>query len=144
MTAQLKSAGHVLSDEQQLQAVIRSLPNNCEYLKVKLTHNDNIKAFFDVAGHVELEDERLGAAKAASNAFVAESSGTKSSGFKRKNNWKRYGKTKRLEKDPLRKIRNQIPRKENIFLRRETREKRSARIVKCWVISLVNVLSLKR
>ena len=65
MIAQLKSAGHVLSDEQQLQAVIRSLPNNCEHLKVKLTHNDNIKAFFDVARHVELEDEHLGTVKTA-------------------------------------------------------------------------------
>ncbi|KAH0729744.1 hypothetical protein KY290_000872 [Solanum tuberosum] len=51
MIAQLKSVGHVLSDEQQVQAVIRSLPNNWEHLKC------------------------LGAAKAASNAFVAESSG---------------------------------------------------------------------
>ena len=48
MIAQLKSAGHVLSDEQQVQAVIRSLPNNWEYLKVKLSHNDSIKTFSDV------------------------------------------------------------------------------------------------
>ncbi|KAH0639722.1 hypothetical protein KY285_036308 [Solanum tuberosum] len=68
MIAQLKGAGHVLSDEQQVQA---------EHLKVNLTHNDSIKNFFDVAHHVELEDERIGAAKATSNAFVAESSGTK-------------------------------------------------------------------
>ncbi|KAH0755134.1 hypothetical protein KY290_025404 [Solanum tuberosum] len=89
MIAQLKSVGHVLSDEQQVQAVIRSLPNNWEHLKVNLTHNDSIKTFSDVARHVELKDECLGAAKAASHAFVAESNGTKSSGFKRKKNWKR-------------------------------------------------------
>ncbi|KAH0671590.1 hypothetical protein KY289_026083 [Solanum tuberosum] len=82
MITQLKSVGHVLSDEQQVQTVIRSLPNNWEHLKVNLTHNDNIKTFSDVTRHVELEDERLGAAKAAFHAFVAESSGTKSSGFK--------------------------------------------------------------
>jgi len=58
--------------------VIRSLPNNWEHLKVNLTHNDSIKTFSDVARHVELEDERLGALKAYSNAFVAESSVTKS------------------------------------------------------------------
>jgi len=53
-------------------------------LKVNLTHNDSIKTFS--ANHVELEDERLGVANAASNAFVAESTGTKSSSFKRKKN----------------------------------------------------------
>ncbi|KAH0748633.1 hypothetical protein KY290_027865 [Solanum tuberosum] len=84
MIAQLKSIGHFLSDEQQVQAVIQSLPNNWEYLKVNLIHNDSIKTFSDVARHVEFEYERFGAAKAASNAFVAESIGTKSSGFKRK------------------------------------------------------------
>ena len=64
--------------------MIRSLPNSWEHLKVNLIHNDNIKTFSDVARHVELEDERLGAAKAASNAFMAESSGKDSSGFKSK------------------------------------------------------------
>lgn len=86
MIAQLKSVGHVLPDEQQVQAVIRSLLNNWEHLKVNLTHNDNIKTFAGVARHVELEDERLGAAKAVPNAFVAESSGTKRSSFKHKRN----------------------------------------------------------
>ena len=38
--------------------------------KVNLTHNDSIKTFFDVSRHVELEDERLGAAKIASIVFV--------------------------------------------------------------------------
>jgi len=33
------------------------------------------------------------------------------------------GKTKRMEKDSLRKIRSQIPTKENDFSRRETRVK---------------------
>ncbi|KAH0725073.1 hypothetical protein KY284_000938 [Solanum tuberosum] len=75
MISQLKSVVHVLSDEQQVQAMIQSLPNNLEHLKVNLTHNDSIKTFYDVAHHVELEDECLGAAKAASNAFVAEASG---------------------------------------------------------------------
>ncbi|XP_047269149.1 uncharacterized protein LOC124898926 [Capsicum annuum] len=83
MIVQLKNAGHVLSDEWQFQAVIRSLPKSWEYLKVKFTHNDNIKTFSDIARHVELEDEQLGAAKATSNAFMAESSGKNSSGFKR-------------------------------------------------------------
>ena len=72
MIAQLKSFGHILSDEQQVQAMIRSLPNSWKHLKVNLTLNDSIKTFSDVARHVKLEDERLGAAKAASNAFMEE------------------------------------------------------------------------
>uniref|UniRef100_A0A3Q7IVV7 Zinc finger, CCHC-type n=1 Tax=Solanum lycopersicum TaxID=4081 RepID=A0A3Q7IVV7_SOLLC len=64
MIPQLKSVGHVLSYEKKVQAVIRSLPNNWEHLKTNLTHNDSIKTFFDVALHVELEDEHLGATNA--------------------------------------------------------------------------------
>uniref|UniRef100_M0ZYM9 Uncharacterized protein n=1 Tax=Solanum tuberosum TaxID=4113 RepID=M0ZYM9_SOLTU len=72
MIAQLKSVGHVLLDEKQVQAVIRSLLNNWKHFKVNLTHNDSIKTFSDVARHVELEDERLGVVKAASNALMSE------------------------------------------------------------------------
>ena len=123
MITQLKSVVHVLLDEQQVQAVIRSLPNNCENWKVHLTHNDKIKTLSDVARHVEVEDERLGVAKAVFNIFVVESSGTKSSGFKRKNNWKRNGKEKETKKSPLTKIISQIPKKKNGSSRRETRVK---------------------
>ena len=38
-----------MTDEQQVQAVIRSLLNNWEHMHVNLTHNDNIKKFDDVA-----------------------------------------------------------------------------------------------
>ncbi|XP_075080296.1 uncharacterized protein LOC142165820 [Nicotiana tabacum] len=86
MIAQLKSVGHVLSDEQQVQAMFRSLPNNWEHFKVNLSHNDSIKTFVDIVRHVELEDERLGAAKVVLNAFVVESSGTKRSSFKHNRN----------------------------------------------------------
>ena len=84
MITQLKSVSHVLLDEQQV--VIRSLPNNWEHLKVNLTHKDSIKTFSNIARHVEVEDECLGAAKTTSNAYVVQSSATKSSGFKRKKN----------------------------------------------------------
>ena len=49
MISELKGVGHELTDEQQVQAVIRSLPNAWEYLKINLTHNDNIKTLDDVA-----------------------------------------------------------------------------------------------
>ena len=45
MITQLKSVGYVLSDEQHVQAVIRSIPNSWEHLKVNLTHNESIKIF---------------------------------------------------------------------------------------------------
>ena len=52
MISELKGAGHELTDEQQIQDVIRSLPNALEHLRINLTHNDNIKTFDDVAQHV--------------------------------------------------------------------------------------------
>ena len=56
MISELRAAGHEMTNEQQVQAVIRSLPSSWEYMHINLTHNDNIKTFDDVACHVELED----------------------------------------------------------------------------------------
>ncbi|GAV73421.1 UBN2_2 domain-containing protein [Cephalotus follicularis] len=58
MIRDLKNAEVVLSDEQQLQAVIRSLPNSWVNMRKILTHNENIKNFADVSRHVELEAQR--------------------------------------------------------------------------------------
>jgi len=58
MIRDLKGAGHDLSDEQQVQAVIRSLPDSWVHLKLIMTHNENIKTFADISRHVELEAER--------------------------------------------------------------------------------------
>jgi hypothetical protein len=41
--------------EQQVQAVIWSLPSNWEHMCVNFIHNDNIKTFDDVARHVKLK-----------------------------------------------------------------------------------------
>lgn len=55
---ELRSVGHdVLSNEQQIQAMIRTLSNQWEHLKVNLTHNESIKTFADATRYVELEDE---------------------------------------------------------------------------------------
>ena len=59
MISELRNTGHEMIDEQQIQAVIRSLPSNWEPMLVNLTHNNNIKIFDDVARHVELEEDRL-------------------------------------------------------------------------------------
>ena len=79
----LKVTGHILSDEQQIQTVIRSLPHSWEHMKVNLTHNESIITFDDVSRHLELEDERLEAAKSSSDVFMAESSQTRASGSRR-------------------------------------------------------------
>ncbi|XP_026419768.1 uncharacterized protein LOC113315726 [Papaver somniferum] len=57
MIRDLKSFGNVLTDEQQVLAVIRSLPDSWVHLKQILTHNEGIKHFSDISRHVELEVE---------------------------------------------------------------------------------------
>ncbi|GAV91515.1 UBN2_2 domain-containing protein [Cephalotus follicularis] len=64
MIRDLKNAGNALSDEQQVQAVIRSLPDSWVNMRHILTHNENIKNFADVSRHVELEAEREEAIRA--------------------------------------------------------------------------------
>ena len=62
----IKNDGHVLTDEQYVQAIIRLLPNNWEYMRVNITHNYSIKTFNDIKCHLELDDDRLEAAKTSS------------------------------------------------------------------------------
>ena len=49
MISELRGASHELTDEQQVQAMIRYFPSAWELLSINLTHNDNIKTFDDVA-----------------------------------------------------------------------------------------------
>ena len=64
--------------------MIRSLPSSWETMCLNLTHNENIKTFDDVACHLELEAERLEAAKPISSVHLAETSSHKASRPKRK------------------------------------------------------------
>ena len=58
----LKAAGNNLFDEQQVTAVIRSLPKpTWGQMKLVLTHSENINTFADISRHLELEAERMGA-----------------------------------------------------------------------------------
>ena len=83
MIRDLNAAGHILTDEQQVQAIIRSLPDSWLHMKQILTHNENIKIFKDISRHVELEADRI-VAKQTAQAFLTESNPHKTSGFKRK------------------------------------------------------------
>lgn len=83
MISKLKGAGHELSDRQQVQAVIHSLPKVWEHLRINLTHNGNAKTFDNVAQHVELEN-RLLADKPSGETYMIESKKFGSSGKGRK------------------------------------------------------------
>ena len=70
MMSELKDACHTLTDEQQVQVVYRSLPQNWEHMKMKLTHNENIKPLEYAMRHLELEEDRLMASKTSANAYM--------------------------------------------------------------------------
>ncbi|KAG5553390.1 hypothetical protein RHGRI_011316 [Rhododendron griersonianum] len=86
MIRELKVAGNNLSDEQQVQAVIRSLHSTAVWdnMSQNLTHNENLKTFDDVERHLVLEAERQEAAKPISSANMVESSSRQASRPKRK------------------------------------------------------------
>ncbi|KAK2987291.1 hypothetical protein RJ640_024654 [Escallonia rubra] len=63
MIGKLRDARHALTDEQQVRAVIMSLPASWANMKHILTHSENIKNFFDVSQHVILEAETRDADK---------------------------------------------------------------------------------
>ena len=106
MITELKDAGHTLTDEQQVQAVIRSLPHSWEHMKIHLTYNESIKSFEDAMRHLELEEDRLLAAKTDSSVYIAgpglhgasSSKRKRQGGFKR---WKRKGAESSAKKPKL-------------------------------------------
>ena len=53
-------------------------------MKVNMTHNESVKTFKDIQRHLELEDERLLAAKSSAQLYMADTNSRKASGFKRK------------------------------------------------------------
>ena len=59
MIQDLNVAGHILIDEQQVQPVIRSLPDSWLHMKQILAHNENIQNFKDISRHVELEADHI-------------------------------------------------------------------------------------
>ena len=59
MIQDLNATGHILTDEQHVQVVIRSLPDSWMHMKQILTHNENINFFKDISRHVELEADRI-------------------------------------------------------------------------------------
>ena len=74
MISELKDAGHTLTDEQQVQVVIHSLPQSKEHMKMHLIHNETIKTLEDVMRHLELEEDHLMASKTSVDVYMAGSS----------------------------------------------------------------------
>ena len=70
MVHELKVAGNNLTDEQQIQAVIRSLSDSWEQMKLNMTHNESIQTLEDLSCHLELETE-CRVAQGQSSAFFA-------------------------------------------------------------------------
>ena len=83
MVRDLNVLGHILTDEQQVQAIIRSLPDSWLHMKQILTHNDNIKILKDISRHVELEADRIVANQTA-QAPLTKANPCKTIGFKLK------------------------------------------------------------
>ncbi|XP_078171522.1 uncharacterized protein LOC144565598 [Carex rostrata] len=101
MISELKDAGHVLTDEQQLQAVIRSLPHTWEHMKVNLTNNESVTTFNDAARHLELEEDRIEASKPQETESAVHLAGSSSNGGqyqKRKSNYDHNGKQEKKHK----------------------------------------------
>ena len=73
MICELKDVSHVSTDKQQVQVVICCLLYSWEYMKMHLTHNENIKMMDDAMYHLELEEERLKAIKPNTNVYMATS-----------------------------------------------------------------------
>ena len=103
MIRELNYVGHTLTDEQQIQAVIRSLPNSWENMKINMTHNDNMKTFDDISRHVKLEDERLEATKASGQLYMAESNNRNAKNFKRNGKKRNFKKGKGMGKQNFQK-----------------------------------------
>ena len=92
MIRELKIFGHVLTNEQQVETVIKSLPKSWDHMVVNMTHNESVKTFDDIVRHLELEVGRLVVARPNEQAYVVESSSRKTSGFKRHRNFFRKNK----------------------------------------------------
>ncbi|KAG5524052.1 hypothetical protein RHGRI_030902 [Rhododendron griersonianum] len=81
MIRDLRSAGNVLTDEQQILAMLRSLPDaTWDHFKLTMTHNEMVKTFNDLKCHLELEAERQDA-KRGNQALVVESGQRKTIGL---------------------------------------------------------------
>ncbi|MDV3190823.1 MAG: hypothetical protein Q8838_02870, partial [Candidatus Phytoplasma australasiaticum] len=84
-----------------------------------------------IARHVEHKDEQLGATKITTNAFVAESSSTKSSGFKCKIVWKKKEKGKETDQGRSEKKHKPNSKKGKRFFKEKSQEQNEVLQLPC-------------
>ncbi|KAJ9703300.1 hypothetical protein PVL29_004909 [Vitis rotundifolia] len=77
MIKELKTSGHVFTNKQQVEVVIKSLPKNYEHIVVNMTHDKSVKTFDDIVCHLELVVKRLMVARLNEQAHVIESNSRK-------------------------------------------------------------------
>ncbi|KAF7152795.1 hypothetical protein RHSIM_Rhsim01G0147900 [Rhododendron simsii] len=84
MIRDLRTVGNVLTDEQQILAMLRSLPDKTwDHFKLTMTHNEMVTTFNDLKCHLELEAERQDA-KRGNEVLVVEPGQRKTIGSKHK------------------------------------------------------------
>ena len=140
MIRELKTSEHVFTDEQQVEAVIRSLPKSWEHMVVNMTHNESVKTFNDIVHHLELKVERLVVARSNEQAYVVKSSSRKNFDFKR--NRKFFKKNKKIWW--CFKERKKLRHAKNSSALRGIRASWNATIVATSVTSLASALSQNR
>lgn len=84
MIIKLKSTGHNLTYEQQVQIVVQSFINSLETYESEHGLQWEYKDFFYIACHIELKDEHLKVDGLSVHAYVVKSSSTIFVGFKDK------------------------------------------------------------
>ncbi|KAL5722543.1 hypothetical protein ACHQM5_006053 [Ranunculus cassubicifolius] len=93
MITELVQVGQLMTDEQQVQAVIRSLPKSWENIKSQMAQDDNIRTFSDIQRHCEMAEDILNLEKP-----ISEPNAVSSKQLKAPWNKKDKGKRKANEK----------------------------------------------
>ena len=124
MIRDMKAAGCELTDEQQILAVLRSLPEPFwGQVKLVLTHNEGIKTFENISYHLELKVECRDANHSA--ALVARTGRCNGNSFQHKKKQRKY------------KIENQGPKAEKITKRQRDKHsgKKDVSKLKCYYVA---------
>ncbi|XP_065852339.1 uncharacterized protein [Euphorbia lathyris] len=79
MINELSDAGQKMTEEQKVQAVIRSLQNSWDHVRMHLINNESIRTFEDAARHLELEEDRLTSIKINVEAHFTETTSVENS-----------------------------------------------------------------
>ncbi|KAL0457633.1 UNVERIFIED_CONTAM: hypothetical protein Slati_0390500 [Sesamum latifolium] len=144
MIRELQNAGCELSDEQQVLAVLRSLPEHTwGHVKLVLTHNEQIKTFDSVTSHLKLEADHRESERAQQAEFVTHAGQCKPHKGKRWNKSNGAGPSQSQKQ-------NLAPQGDKTMKRRRGKRggkkwrRPNAITVKRWVTLLVNALSQRR